>query len=321
MKLVNISKAGLVRQNLNGSWKGFKSVIFVLSASWIFLASQSSMAQLASNGKTMPQESQVLEEQFRKCPKGYYSGYRSGRSTYQHDPFLWVVSPQFAKDFCFPDASIDSQLEGAEAIAYRVVAGGEKRCNRSTGQEKCFDFPQMQFSIYLRSELLPRKNPNQKYYQRIEEDIGWLIQSNEPFGGRIEKARKNQEDWQPKYPFQSEGMTISVFQSRKLSRIYKRVSVTKLMPSIYDGLDLLILTADGGSQDDYDEKQWSKFDWRITLPPAAGEMQRFDVEPEKFGHTIKLPLKFILKVLEQDQSYDTLPFSKKSRQPYSDNSK
>jgi hypothetical protein len=312
MKLMQNSRFHLLGDSSKERWLGqqwLRQLFAVVSGLMISLAS---LAQVTPNSKS---ENQVLEEHFRKCPMGYYAGHRPGRSTYQHDPFLWVVTPQFARDFCFPDAFVDPQLEGAEAIAYRVVSGGEKRCNRSTEQEKCFDLPQMQFSIYLRSELVPRRNPNQKYYQSIEEDTGWLIQSKEPFEKRLEKARKNQEDWQPKYPFQSEGMTISAFQSQKLTNIYKRTLATKLMPTVYDGLDLLILTANGGSQDDYDEKQWSKFEWRITLPPATTNMQRFDVPPERFGHTIKLPLKFILKVLEQDQSYDTLPFSKKPRQP------
>lgn len=59
-----------------------------------------------------------IDAKYRTCPSGYYSGPQPGKARYAHNPFMWVVTPEFAKRLCLPDAFISTELKGAEAVAF-----------------------------------------------------------------------------------------------------------------------------------------------------------------------------------------------------------
>jgi hypothetical protein len=82
---------------------------------------------------------QQQEKRWQSCPDGYYTGPRPGRHNYSNDKYLWVVTPEFARRFCMPEHLIDTELKGAEAIAFKRVPSedGDDRCVIESGKTRC----------------------------------------------------------------------------------------------------------------------------------------------------------------------------------------
>ena len=79
------------------------------------------------------------EKQWESCEAAHYVGPREGRRNYTLDNYLWVVTPEFARRYCMPEHMVSAELQGAEAIAFRMVDGADMdRCGvDDRGQHHC----------------------------------------------------------------------------------------------------------------------------------------------------------------------------------------
>lgn len=107
-----------------------------------------------------------LEQQYKSCPVGYYSGPRPGKTRYTKDEYLWVVTPEFAKAWCMPPEFVDSTLKGAEAIAYKPVQEGSENCGFGGNKEACGRRTAHGFEIYYKSSLQIPSASQTKYSYR-----------------------------------------------------------------------------------------------------------------------------------------------------------
>lgn len=133
------------------------------------------------------------EKQWQNCEGGYYTGPRQGRRNYSNDKYLWVVTPGFAKRFCMPEHMVSAELKGAEAIAFRMVDGGDnERCGvDDDGKAHCSEDSVGRFEIYLPQSLnLPAANPDVKFFYGEYKDSEMHISSRKGQTGVEEKASR-----------------------------------------------------------------------------------------------------------------------------------
>lgn len=93
---------------------------FVLSFGSLLLAASCPFAQDATASGTSTAPAQKLltdtevKAQYQNCPSGWYSSPHPGKARFAQYPFLWVVTPEFAKRFA---------AEREAAIAEGTTAG------------------------------------------------------------------------------------------------------------------------------------------------------------------------------------------------------
>ncbi|MBC3873678.1 hypothetical protein [Undibacterium flavidum] len=115
------------------------------------------------------EQRQKLEQSYRSCPSGYHNGPRLGRVRYTKDPWIWVVTPEFAAKYCMPEAFIDPELKGVEAVAVKVrEEQDEEICGWGDRVEVCNKARSLRFEIYVKGEVkLPKENDLSYYMPAI----------------------------------------------------------------------------------------------------------------------------------------------------------
>lgn len=135
------------------------------------------------------------EKQWQSCEAAHYTGPREGRRNYTLDNYLWVVTPEFAKRYCMPEAMVSNELKGAEAIAFRMVDGADMdRCGvDDQGQHRCTRQSNARFEIYLPQSLkLPAANPDVRFYDSRRNTTEWLFSGNQDRVSRSQRYIKGQ---------------------------------------------------------------------------------------------------------------------------------
>ncbi|MGL6352033.1 MAG: hypothetical protein ACRC2U_19820, partial [Aeromonas sp.] len=150
-----------------------KAAMRLLLSVGFVLSSAPSMAQLdpgttpaaTAAAKPAPQANAALEQQYKSCPGGYYNGPRPGRVRYTQDPWMWAVTPAFAKKHCFPAEFVSPDLQGAEAIAVKMhEKTTEIICGWGDNKEVCRPTERKwRFELYVPTRTLP-KSRNVPYY-------------------------------------------------------------------------------------------------------------------------------------------------------------
>lgn len=84
------------------------------------------------------------------------------------DPYVWFVTPEFAKRFCMPPSFIDSQLKGALAVAVGMIPEwSTKQCRRITKTEvSCVTKSELMLDIYIDNQAakIPKLDPSVELY-------------------------------------------------------------------------------------------------------------------------------------------------------------
>ena len=70
------------------------------------------------------------------------------------------MTPEFAKRFCMPAEFVSTELQGAEAVAFRVLRKTDSvNCGYANNSAVCFGEPVLRFDVYIKSDAeLPRKH-------------------------------------------------------------------------------------------------------------------------------------------------------------------
>lgn len=101
-----------------------------------------------------------VKTKYQNCVGGHYSGPRPGKARFAQDPWIWVVTPDFARRFCMPAEFVSAELRGAEAVAFRVLRKTDSvNCGFANNPAVCFGEPVIRFDVYVKSDAeLPRKH-------------------------------------------------------------------------------------------------------------------------------------------------------------------
>lgn len=121
-----------------------------------------------------------VEKQYRNCPNGYYSGPRPGRIRYTKDPWIWVVTPEFAAKFCMPEEFVSSELKGAEAVAFKLTENHDEiSCGWGDKVEVCNIPKSLRFEIYIKSSVKLPKERDVPYFNAATIPSVYLLDSTE----------------------------------------------------------------------------------------------------------------------------------------------
>ena len=164
-------------------------------------------AQLASTPKLLSDTE--VKAKYQNCEGGWYSGPRPGKARYAKDPFLWVVTPEFAKRFCMPAEFVSAELKGAEAVAFRIVKKpDDEYCGLGGKAEVCSVPVELRFEVYIKRDVkLPKVNEGRRY-ETIELPSAKLL-SQTPEDRKITSEiakREMSAAWLPTFPGQQVGL-------------------------------------------------------------------------------------------------------------------
>jgi hypothetical protein len=154
------------------------------------------LTALAISATAWTQTLAEKEKLWQSCEAAHYTGPREGRRNYTLDNYLWVVTPEFARRYCMPDHMVSTELQGAEAIAFRMVDGADMDiCGvDDQGQHHCTRQSSAQFEIYLTaSRPLPAIHPEVRFYESRRNTSEWM------FSGNQDRVSRSQRYIQGKY--------------------------------------------------------------------------------------------------------------------------
>lgn len=268
-----------------------------------------------------PLDAQAHAEQekcWQSCPDGYYDGPRPGRRSYSHDRYLWVVTPEFARRFCMPEHMVDSELKGAEAIAFKRVPSedGHDRCVVENGQTRCGEDNVGRFEIYLRNDLkLPAAQPEVRYYEGGRNHSAMHLSRRNVVSICPQYERGNYKPdagWVPRFsrfcafPDPGYGFAlISTWHKRAAHSIVGSLWEVGWRGEVAPGFDLLVLEARGlGGEIDFLARhprvgEWGGMDrFSIVLADYRRGAKPHDEKrfPEDYEHIIYLPPRFMSQV-------------------------
>ena len=170
------------KNNEPSAWNTFLAPLRVLCGVtlWRWLAMVFALAAINTSANAQTPMSQAqgekLEQQYKGCTNGYYTGPRPGRIRYTKDNWIWVVTPEFAKKFCMPAEFISEELKGAEAIAFKVVEDqNEEVCGWGDKTEVCAREKSLRFEIYMKNSIKLPKVRDLGYYSSATLPSHFLI--------------------------------------------------------------------------------------------------------------------------------------------------
>lgn len=139
----------------------------LLSICLIVAATQANAQTVHPQPQPMaPLTDDQVKAKYQNCPGGWYSGPRPGKTRYAKDPWLWVVTPEFAARYCMPPEFVSQELKGAEAVAFRILnKTDEENCGFGGNPNACAGDVVLRFDVYIKSDVkLPRTHEG-KYFQ------------------------------------------------------------------------------------------------------------------------------------------------------------
>ncbi len=157
----------------------------------VLMSMMALMAMLNVPAHAQGKKVETDEERTKRCPEGQYAGPYEGARRFYQDPYVWFVSPEFAKRFCMPDSYIDESLKGALALAVRLKNEEFTLCGFVGGPGQCPAKQKLLIDVYIdnRKVSIPKADPSVKYYS------GDVANSGELMGigrARADRRRKGQ---------------------------------------------------------------------------------------------------------------------------------
>lgn len=295
-----------------------KKLLFTLS---LFLITHNAQAENIIPVTDIPFTPLPLYEETQKPRQGQY--------TFLKDPNIWVYSKEFAERFGIPTKWVDKNLQGAEAIAFRIEQDAHEICGYGGDINSCHRPVNCMFDIYLKDadgKKLPWVNHKTSDW-RTTESNGFL------------SARSEDDYWHyydeinhKKYVVRGDiGLNRIALVYDDPSDYWNNVAnltATSFKRDFYKDLDMIsvegcdaLRTAKDHadyqiyfpdpSPDARDEKYQSKSNLRKDII-ASGKLyyrdrdawiQRF--EEGKIPHKIKLPEDFMEQVFQRHQNDKT----------------
>ena len=242
---------------------------------------------------------------YQNCTNGYYSGPRPGKTTFTKDPWMWVVTPEFARNFCMPPEFISTELKGVEAIAYKFIQDqDEERCNVRGSEVACGKRSDHRFEIYYRNGTIPKER-NVPYSHAAQLPSAMLISSTQKEMTTRMKSLKTNPRLGAMSPFYSQQFGLESVAGAKIAWPLGGLGVRIYYEDVFDGIDFLAL--EGGSGFSRLEG-WIKSGARkmvITVRKDSGEkdFRRPTTVPlSDYALIIEIPQSLADKVIATDQS-------------------
>jgi hypothetical protein len=245
-----------------------------------------------------------IKQKYRTCEGGWYSGPQPGKARFTKDPWLWVVTPEFAKRFCMPEAFVSSDLKGAEAVAFRLKTKDEEViCGLAGNSSSCYEEVVMRFELYIDSKTKIPKRYDGTYFQRPHIPSGMLITTTS------ETDKKRRQDLKLKPRDQAATSILDINQVGLLGVSGSRVSwpLSSLFQEtfyaqIYPGLDYFAFEGSTGS---FKNSRMTAMGIKkfVIAFRELNDPEKFDGKAvSEFAHVIELPYWYSEKIAEIDRA-------------------
>ena len=271
------------------------------------------------------------EQRTARCPEGQYAGPYEGARRFYQDPYVWFVSPEFARRFCMPESYIDESLKGALALAVRLKPEEFTLCGFVGGPGSCPPKQKLLIDVYIdnRTVTLPKADPTVKYYTTRVENSGWLMGTGNARSDRRRKGEITEVEGERR-PFSPIGKERKTWVKFEYLAVRDGIadSVNEFIEDFYranwvNGIDLITLDAYNfgyashrdpknpvskpGNEDIYPQKALDRTNpirgWAIGIAWGAefdrlGKRAHMNTQyaipyPQGLLHIIELPLKVV----------------------------
>lgn len=266
--------------------------------------SQAQSAPQAAASTPVLTQAQV-KAQYENCPSGHYTGPRPGKARYTKDPWLWVVTPEFARKFCMPPEFVSTELQGAEAIAYKMVQNqDEEVCGWGDNPDVCRRATEHRFEIYYKTGTIP-KVKDFPYFSRAQGSSGKMLASSE---SEWKFSRKNLRD-KPRIGalavFESQQFGLQAIKEGKIAWPLGTLYQASYYEEVFQGLDVVDLEgASGFSRLEGWRKSGAKQMVITVRNPAAKDERRrsWEMPLSEFPLVITLPTRLAERLIQNDQA-------------------
>lgn len=104
------------------------------------------------------------------------------KDVHTKDPYIWVYTEDFAKDFGMPDRWVDKELKGADALAFRV-GSSFPLCGWNGNKEACNVPTNCIVDLYFnrRTNPLPWNEKLRWTDLQLDQTSAWILSSLRPF--------------------------------------------------------------------------------------------------------------------------------------------
>jgi hypothetical protein len=240
----------------------------------------------------------ALEKQYQGCSDGSYNGPRPGRVRFTRDPWLWVVTPEFAKKFCMPAEFISEELKGAEAIAFKIFEEpDEEICGWGDKAEICNKAKVLLFEVYINSAIRLPKLRDVPFFMPTNLPSKFLITHSE---SALQKRRAYFKE--NPYPgsqivFNSQQIALTGLNEGKSSMFVTTLYNQSFFKNSFDGIDFMAFHGTAGLMKDIKNDQRGAANFAITFRPLNDKpLSSAGRNLGEFAHVISLPKTFTDKI-------------------------
>ncbi len=278
----------------------------VLVMSGILVLSATARAQPVSSAPVGQLSDAEVRAKYQDCPNGYYSGPRPGKTHYTKDKWVWVVTPEFARNFCMPPEFVSTELKGAEAVAYKLVEDqDEERCGWGGNAEVCGRRTEHRFEIYYRNGTIPKQREVPYFHAANLPSKMLITESEKGFQAKL-KSVKTKPRVGALGPFYSQQFGLQSIADGKIAWPLGTLGPEIYYEDIYEGIDYLALEgASGFSRLEGWIKSGAK-KFVITVRKDSGgdysKRRSYEMPLSDFALVIDLPQSMVDRIIANDQA-------------------
>ena len=284
---------------------------FALIISSLLLAASCAFAQdiTASGTNTAPAQKLLtdteVKAQYQNCPSGWYSGPRPGKARFAQDPFLWVVTPEFAKRFCMPPEFVSNDLKGAEAVAFRIVnKSDDVNCGLGGNPTVCAGNIELRFEVYIKSDVKLPKAHEGRYFQAATIPSRQLIGRTDKEWKAMDSITRLKPELALKSHFDSQQVGIEGVKDGKVVWPIVALYEQTHFGGIFEGIDYYAFEGSTGFFENPGIKQNNVTRFFLTF--ARSDRDKFKPRTGQslsdYAHFVELPEDFTNKVSETDRT-------------------
>lgn len=279
---------------------GRKAAGLALAVGFFFsLASATVSAQTAA----APAAKNNPEQQYKGCSNGYYMGPRPGRVRYTKDPWIWVVTPEFAKKFCMPTEFISTELKGAEAIAFKInVDNDEEICGWGDRVEVCSGSKDLRFEIYIKNSIKIPKERDLSYYNSATMPSHFLITPSKIETQAAMARAKSSPRTGALSVFESQQVGLQGVKNGKIAWPITTLYLKTYFREVYEGLDYMAFHGQTGLLNKPRMEREGIQDFVIGFDRLKDTNKSDGKDLRELAHVITLPRSFSDKVRARDKA-------------------
>jgi len=244
-----------------------------------------------------------VKAKYQNCEEGWYSGPRPGKTRFTQDPYLWVVTPEFAKRFCMPEEFVSEDLKGAEAVAFSLKQNNDEvGCGWANNDKACIGEIVLRFDVYLKSDTQLPKRSDGTYFQRLHVPSSMLV-TKTPEARKKANQERNQltRGVASEYPFDPTQVSLLGIKGSRVEWPICTLYPETYFARIFPGVDYYAFE---GSSGFFNNARMMKMGIRkfiIAFDKLGEQRPSKEISVRELPHVVELPEWYSDKVAGMDR--------------------